>query len=374
MSKPGAVLLVDPVNRVYEHDALFDPAAGAFGGDDVNGPWRHVRERLAARGVPVHTADLFERGEAPAAERYVYVSMGCRTRYVRLAARDEVAATAFFALECPIVEPRLYLELDRLDEVFARLYSFSDAESLRPFLRRPLEFRHFHIPQPFDRVHEDAWSWRERSFLTIINANKVPRLTAHELYSERLRAVEYFERFGEIDLWGVGWDGPPYQMGETRVPGTVQRLERAMRTRWERYRPPRDPLRAAARSAYRGPTGSKAETLSRYTFAICFENMVLRGWITEKLFDCLLAGTVPIYLGAPDIERWVAPECFVDMRSFAGYDELRAYLHDLSPTEVAAMREAGREYLRSEQFRPFTKHAFAEIFEQLVAEDAGIVA
>jgi hypothetical protein len=127
----------------------------------------------------------------------------------------------------------------------------------------------------------------------------------------------------------------------------------------------------AAREAYRGSVASKAETLAGYTFAICFENMVLEGWITEKIFDCLLVGTVPIYLGAPDIDKWVPPECFVDMRQFRDYDELRNYLVSLRPDEIEAFREAGRDYLQSDRFRPFTKEAFAELMARIVVEDTG---
>ena len=156
------------------------------------------------------------------------------------------------------------------------------------------------------------------------------------------------------------------------MPRIMQSVQHKTDSLLERVRP--DPLLAAARRVYKGPVRSKADTLSRYSFAICFENQILDGWVTEKIFDCLAAGTVPVYLGAPDIERWVAPECFIDMRMFSGYDELRAYLHDLSPSEIDAYREAGREYFHSEQYQPFTKQAFADIFSQIVAEDAGTAA
>jgi hypothetical protein len=218
-------------------------------------------------------------------------------------------------------------------------------------------------------VHEDAWSRLDRRFLTMINANKLPRLYVDELYTERLRAVQYFNEYGEIDLYGVGWDGPPYQMGETWVPGSVRRLHRAARIRWERLRPPTDPLRVASAKAYRGPAPSKPETLAAYTFAICFENMTLSGWVTEKIFDCLRAGTVPIYLGAPDIDDWVPQDCFIDMRRFSSYDELRDHLHALTPREVDAYREAGREYFGSDLYRPFTRQAFSELVGELVGAD-----
>ena len=100
----------------------------------------------------------------------------------------------------------------------------------------------------------------------------------------------------------------------------------------------------------------------------------MQGWVTEKIFDCLVAGTIPVYLGAPDIDEWVDPECFVDMRRFSGYGELREYLLGLSPAEIAVYREAGREYFRTERFRPFSKDAFADIFVRILAEDADVTA
>ncbi len=156
------------------------------------------------------------------------------------------------------------------------------------------------------------------------------------------------------------------------MPNVVRRGAYLAERRWDGLRPNRDPLLTAARRAWRGQVASKSDTLCRYTFAICFENMVMQGWVTEKVFDCLVAGTIPVYLGAPDVERWVDPESFIDMRRFSNYEELREYLRSLSPGEIAAYREAGRDYFRSDRFRPFTKQAFAEIFGRIVAEDAGV--
>jgi alpha(1,3/1,4) fucosyltransferase len=90
--------------------------------------------------------------------------------------------------------------------------------------------------------------------------------------------------------------------------------------------------------------------------------MILDGWITEKLFDCLYAGVVPIYLGAPDIADAVDPGCYIDARRFADYDEMQRYLDSISDAEYEAMRVAGRDYLASAQFRQFSPDAFADRF------------
>ncbi|MEE9454797.1 MAG: glycosyltransferase family 10 [Paracoccaceae bacterium] len=47
----------------------------------------------------------------------------------------------------------------------------------------------------------------------------------------------------------------------------------------------------------------KAEALAPYHFSVVIENSRENGYFTEKLVDCLLTKTVPIYWGAPDILR-----------------------------------------------------------------------
>jgi hypothetical protein len=83
----------------------------------------------------------------------------------------------------------------------------------------------------------------------------------------------------------------------------------------------------------------------------------------------MLVGTVPIYLGAPDITDWVPEDCFIDQRRFDGYAELREHLRSLSPEEIQGYREAARAFLVSERFRPFRKETFAAKFVESVEAD-----
>lgn len=46
----------------------------------------------------------------------------------------------------------------------------------------------------------------------------------------------------------------------------------------------------------------KEEALSDYMFSVAIENM--DNWFTEKLLDCFLTGTVPIYYGTPSVGKW----------------------------------------------------------------------
>ena len=81
------------------------------------------------------------------------------------------------------------------------------------------------------------------------------------------------------------------------------------------------------------------EVLSKYKFAICYENAEYEGYVTEKVFDCLAVGAIPVYLGAPDIVTIVPPDCFINFRKFNGYPELHTYLSSLSDEDLKKYRQ-----------------------------------
>lgn len=362
-------LFIDPLTHHFDQDGLFAKNDRKLNRDDTLAPYVFLREWFENHGIRVRTADRLLQG-IDHSSKNVYVSMGIREHYQQLAQRPDVIMSAFFALECPVVEPSLYSDLRKIEPHFKRLFCFSDSESLQPFVSGALKCEQFCLPQPYESVHEELWNWENRRFLVMINGNKLPRSHLYELYSERLRAVEYFARTEEIDLYGFGWDGPPYQMGKTWLPGTVQRGRRALLKQWQRLFP--NPLLESARKVYLGSPESKFETLAKYTFAICFENMILKGWITEKIFDCFHVGTIPIYWGAPEIEEHVPRECFIDRRQFSNYEELRKHLRSQSKKQIQQYKENARDFLSSSRFRPFTKHAFLQHFIRMVSEDTEI--
>jgi len=274
----------------------------------------------------------------------VYVSFGLHDGYQSLTRRDDVLLTAFYLFEVIIVDPAMYEAVPELARHFRTIYSWTSAEQLRPFVPDMPAIKPFRIPMPFDGVVEPHWSRKDRRGIILVNSNKRAAITAGELYTERLRAIEHFSRGAGIDLWGRLWDNG---LGDLEAE-----------------------YGDAVRRSWRGPVDDKLEAMSRYRFAVCYENMVLDGWITEKLFDCLCAGVVPIYLGAPDIAEAVDPDCYIDARRFADYDEMQRYLDSMSETEYEAFRAAGREYLSSAQFRQFSPDAFADRFIADIEEHA----
>jgi len=362
---PTLAVYIEPPSHHFANDRLFAEDVVPFAGERIMAPYTYLRETFARRGIAVHTADLIP---APSHHTVAYVSLGNLRNYRILARRSDVILSALIALECPIMDPELYRGLPDAQRFFKRIFSWSDNASLERFTRGSLRLEPFCWPQSFDGVHEEIWLNQDRKYMVMMNGNKLPAVEWQSLHTERLRALEHFERFGEIDLYGREWDQAPHRVGHPRTPYTVRRLERAVRTTWQRFRP--DPLLESARRAWRGSTASKSRTLGAYTFAICFENMILKGWITEKIFDCFFAGTIPIYWGATDVEQRIPPECFIDMRRFGNYAELRSFLKSLTAAELKDYREHARAFLASDAFYPFSKRAFAEMFLRIVKDDA----
>jgi len=94
-----------------------------------------------------------------------------------------------------------------------------------------------------------------------------------------------------------------------------------------------------------GGFAGKRAWLRKYKFHIAFENRALPGYVTEKLPDGLLAHTVPIYWGAPDVVNDFNPAAFINANDFASFDELAEY--------VAKVDKDPRLYLQYLSAPPF---------------------
>lgn len=74
---------------------------------------------------------------------------------------------------------------------------------------------------------------------------------------------------------------------------------------------------------------SKINLYKQYKFVIAFENACATDYVTEKFFDPLIAGAVPIYLGAPNINEFAPGEhCFIHANDFKSPKELADYIEE----------------------------------------------
>lgn len=188
------------------------------------------------------------------------------------------------------------------------------------------------------------------------------KYSAHpaELYSERVRAIRWFEREHpqEFDLFGTGWDRRYFT-------GKLSRLNLGLQVLYKRF-----PSLGIARNypSWRGPVAVKNTAMRPYKFAIAYENAVFPGYMTEKIFDALFAGCVPVYLGEPEVEKSIPAKAFIDRRQFSDYGELFRYLKEMPDAEYSERLEAIEAFVRGPGLRPFSLEQLIQTFmEQIVA-------
>lgn len=81
---------------------------------------------------------------------------------------------------------------------------------------------------------------------------------------------------------------------------------------------------------------TKLALIAGYKFTLALENAIGEDYVTEKFFDPLVAGSVPVYLGAPNVDAFAPGErCFINTADFGSPKVLAQYLLDLQHDDAA---------------------------------------
>ena len=81
---------------------------------------------------------------------------------------------------------------------------------------------------------------------------------------------------------------------------------------------------------------TKLAVIGRYKFTLAYENSQAEGYVTEKFFHPLIAGSVPVYWGAPDVGGFAPhPSSYVNAEDFGSAAELAAHLAYLDRNDTA---------------------------------------
>lgn len=295
----------------------------------LNVVYANMREHRFEIPVPELAAEVtWSRTEQSGSDIVLYLN-----GYSYAREKSFVNPSAFrilYAWEPLVVWPRQFLS--SFWQPFDSILTWSAAlvEQGGRFRYCPLVFYDY----PFSAMHgfvatacrPQLWRHRRRAIVQVAG-NKYSFMPS-ELYSRRRSIATWFNRHGRTPLDTYGLPG-------MRVPG------------------------------YQGPAHDKHATLSAYQFALCTENeshpLWSRGYVTEKIFDCFHAFTVPIYLGAADIERHVPAECFIDLRRFQALGELDTFLQDMNDETFTGYLSAIENFLRN--YQAPSKHSCFRLYE-----------
>jgi hypothetical protein len=86
---------------------------------------------------------------------------------------------------------------------------------------------------------------------------------------------------------------------------------------------------------------------ANYRFVMAFENARDVDYVTEKFFEPLMYGAVPVYLGAPNIEDFAPGDhCYINASDFGSAQELAEFLLNMSDDDYERYHEWREKPLR----------------------------
>jgi hypothetical protein len=317
------------VSTPYQQNNIFDRSNKKLNRDDCLAPFFFLKKELSKYGFDLSTQDIHDPSSS---DVVIYNDMP-----KKLPPRDQVKKSFLLILESPLIVKNSWdkSRFNSFNSVFSWNDDVCDGEK---FVK---------VNYAFDIPNELDTESKRDGFCCLISAHKLSR-DENELYSERIKAIRWFEEntSGEFDLYGIGWDKPAFTgvlKIIKKIPGLIKII----------------PFKGF--KSYKGMVDSKNETLRNYNFSICYENIYgLNGYITEKIFDCFFAGTIPIYLGAENILKYIPKNCFIDKRDFVSYQDLYTYMKSLSEEEIVEYRNNIKTFLNSKEVESFSVREFSE--------------
>jgi len=312
--------------------------------------WKEVAKECQRRGIEIQTIDRF-RGEP---EESVFVALSRIPlsdshwkHYVKMATRIGFKRRILLHTEPPVIAPQMFIFTERLNYYFTDIYypfhlqkTYFAGKWIQKLLlnRNITKIKYLPLTSYFDGIIPEFFYREKRSFAVMVAKNLFPLVPAYSLLGKRIDIVNFFSKTSEFDLYGIGWN------------------------RFTLY--PRYLDKRATSKHFKGPFIRReqrdlAELYSRYDYGICIENSNIPGWITEKIFDFMAAGTVPVYFGSKEVYDFVPADCFIDGSSFPDLDALYRYM--ISNRErLPEYKLAIKRFMTSEQYMSYTPKSFAK--------------
>lgn len=325
---------------------LTDPSSPI--GDNLNYPFVLLARELIKQGHKTITVDMDDIEKFDAV---VFVEFpGLKNGYFKKLIIKKFKNLYLIASESPIINPDNY----RIENhaYFKKIFTLQD-----DLIDNKKYFRLNYSHKFPDNLNFNP---KEKNKLCCLIASNKFTPDPKELYSERIKAIRWFEKHhpDDFDLYGKGWDRRYFYGRFLGINSArLNRLKFLAKLISVKY------------PSYKGEIKSKRETYKKYKFAVCYENAEnFNGYITEKIIDCFLGTCVPVYLGAPNIKIHIPENAFIDKRTFKTYDDLYRRIKNMPEKDYANYLENINKFLKSEKAYPFTAEYFAETISREITK------
>lgn len=327
---------VKPFNsKVFYKNGLFDKKY------EIGSPYFiTIKKLLKKKNIEINTIDISVKHEI---EKYVYMDVPYPWEYkLWMDLIRHTNKNILYVLEPPIVNPFNFMKIIHM--FFNKVYIWDSR-----YVDKKRYFQ-FYMSKTREGLNTRKIAFNKKKFLILMNRNLVPflpfkplALSTKEYYTERMEAIGFFDKnySDDFSLYGRGWNRPSKLSLRQRVFG------------YKKYK------------TYKGEflAKHKYNILSKFKFCLCFDNTNDPGNISEKIFDCFKAKTVPIYRGASDIKKHIPKSCYIDAEKFANYDELYKFLKKMNETRYNSYINNAQKLLKDKQFQEtWFDEGFARFF------------
>lgn len=255
-------------------------------------------------------------------------------------------------LEPPAVFPSQYSK--RVTSLYGQIFTPGQIDSETGYVKMGWVYRYDANPvNPVLKIKEPCLlrqeindddlyiNWRNRTInLSMVAANKVSPVISDNYRIRRQIAAKMDVE--DIQIYGLYWDASFLQKLRHRM--AVARFALS-----QKFFPNLNSIYGDLHLRFnttKGEIGDKHDILKESRFSLVIENS--NTYFSEKLFDAIFDGTIPLYIG-PKIEESGLPDG-IGINISGDVDEIRHVVNGLSKTEVINILRKGNEFINSSNF------------------------
>lgn len=349
-------------NKLFNKDFIINFPGSAF--------WPDVYNYCITQGWSIITSDVYLDNEVKYQHFDKYLISEMYTPITDTLIQKGIVPLITFSQESPNVALKYHNNLFDYTGKYRHSILFS---GLKQYTHPSTTYHKLYWPNNLaDRI-ESRTAWSDKKFLVMVASNKRrfdvainrpllplrrilkkgyvqfikatnPFFKFEDLYTKRSEAILHFSNVEGFALFGTLWDKP-----------------HGLSSKYYNAAKKLNPTRI----------DSKHAVLAQYKFNLCFENCAFPGYVTEKIFDCLLAGTIPVYFGAPDISDFVPSDCYIDYRDYGNFKDLQYALENMPEEEATNYLTAASRFVNSNNFNRYTTQSFSELINEILLKEIG---
>lgn len=281
---------------------------------------RRLYEKFTQNGYAVHTSDYYYKSQQPP-EIVIFFDISKEKSKV-FDPLWKNSKKVLIINECEAICPDNW-DLD-LHYYFDMIFTWDvDYLNDKKYVYMPV-----FVGYSYDVIDEFSLGFNNReNILNIICSNKKNN-HKYDLYRKRRDIIDWFSKKDSevFSYYGNGWE---YLVLHGGILSSIFNRLRVLAKYFNRVY-----------STYGGPLDEKKTVLTKTRFSFTLENAVgYKSYLTEKIFDAMQYGAVPVYLGATDITNLIPENCFIDMRKFNDLSDLYYYLINMTEQEYIKIQK-----------------------------------